>query len=63
MFDLLKYKDNTAVITDRGESLTYSKLQKEVDEFYAHIPSKGFLFLGKTRSKPWKKVQKSVKKV
>ena len=44
MFDLLKYKDNTAVITDRGESLTYSKLQKEVDEFYAHIPSKGFLF-------------------
>ena len=41
MFDLLKYKDNTAVITDRGESLTYSKLQKEVDEFYAHIPEKG----------------------
>ena len=44
MFDLQLFKNNTAVITDRGETLTYSELQKEVDIFYTHIPSNGFLF-------------------
>lgn len=44
MFDLQKFKDNTAVVTDRGISLTYSQLQEQVDEFYRHIPSNGFLF-------------------
>lgn len=44
MFDLLNFKDNMAVVTDRGESLTYFQLQQEVEKFYAHIPAKGFLF-------------------
>ena len=36
MFDLQKFKDNTAVVTDRSVSLTYSQLQEQVDEFYRH---------------------------
>lgn len=44
MFDLLKYKDNTAVVTDRGETLTYLQLQDEVDAFFSHIPERGFVF-------------------
>ena len=42
MFDLQLFKNNTAVITDRGETLTYSELQKEVDIFYTHIPSNSY---------------------
>lgn len=44
MFDLNTYKDNTAIITDRGEQLTYGKLAEEVEKFYAAIPKKGFIF-------------------
>ena len=44
MFDLQAFNANTAVITDRGEALTYLLLQKEIDKFYAHIPEKGLLF-------------------
>jgi acyl-coenzyme A synthetase/AMP-(fatty) acid ligase len=44
MFDLLKYKNNLAVLTDREESLTYGELQQKVDEFCAAMPVRGFLF-------------------
>lgn len=44
MFDLLKYKTHTAIITDRGESLTYGQLAEEVEKFYSAIPQKGFVF-------------------
>lgn len=44
MFNLQKYKDNIAVVTDRGESLTYSELHTQIDEFHQHISSSGFLF-------------------
>ena len=45
MFDLLKYKANTAVITDRGESITYRLLNDEVERFYSSLPYKGFMFI------------------
>lgn len=35
MFDLLQYKDNTIIITDRNESLTYSQLADEIENFTA----------------------------
>ena len=44
MFDLLKYKDNLAVVTDRGESLTYGQLGEEVERFAAAFPTKGLIF-------------------
>ena len=44
MFDLLKYKDNVAVITDRNETLTYNQLSAEADNFIASIPQKGLVF-------------------
>lgn len=44
MFDLQKYTLNTAVITDRGESLTYGQLAEEVEKFAASVPLKGFVF-------------------
>lgn len=44
MFDLLKFKDNTAVLTDRGESLTYGQLAEEVEKFVSALPQKGFVF-------------------
>ena len=45
MFDLLKYSNNTAIITDRGESLSYEALNTEVEKFYAALPAKGFMFI------------------
>lgn len=44
MFDLQAFNANTAVVTDRGEALTYLQLQKEIDKFYTHIPEKGLVF-------------------
>lgn len=44
MFDLHTYKDNIAVVTDRGEQLTYGQLAEEVENFYSAIPTKGFVF-------------------
>lgn len=44
MFDLLQYSSHTAVITDRGEQLTYTRLADEVEKFCATIPHKGFVF-------------------
>lgn len=44
MFDLLKYADRTAVITDRGETFTYADMAADADKFYAALPKKGFLF-------------------
>lgn len=45
MFDLLKYKRLFAVVTDRGESLTYGELDKEVEKFNNAIPQKGLVFI------------------
>lgn len=44
MFDLLKHTDNTAVITDRGERLTYGELDAESEKFANAINGKGLLF-------------------
>lgn len=43
MFDLLKYKENTAVITDRGEQLSYGELKTQSDKFAEAIKDKGLL--------------------
>ena len=43
MFDLLKFKDRTAVITDRNEVITYGQLAEEVENFAAHYYG-GFVF-------------------
>ena len=43
MFDLDKYKDNTAVITDRDEVLTYGQVAEEVENFAVHYKG-GFVF-------------------
>lgn len=45
MFDLLKFKDRTAVITDRNETLSYTQLNDEVERFYNVIADKGFMFI------------------
>lgn len=45
MFDLLKYSNNIAIITDRGESLSYEVLNRDVERFYAALPIKGFMFI------------------
>ena len=44
MFDLDKYKNNIAVITDRDEKLTYSELNKEAVNFADAISQNGLLF-------------------
>ena len=44
MFNLDKYKHNTAVITDKGERLTYSDLIAVTDAFAKAVPQKGLLF-------------------
>ena len=44
MFNLDKYKHNTAVITDKGERLTYNDLIAVTDAFAKAIPRKGLLF-------------------
>ena len=44
MFDLLQYKDNLAVVTDRNESLTYGQLSEEVEQMAAVFPRKGLVF-------------------
>lgn len=43
MFDLLQYSSHTAVITDRGEQLTYAQLADEVENFAANY-NEGFVF-------------------
>ena len=44
MFNLDKYKSNTAVITDRGERLTYEELAAVAKAFADAVPQKGLLF-------------------
>jgi acyl-CoA synthetase (AMP-forming)/AMP-acid ligase II len=44
MFDLQQYTTRTAVITDRGESLSYAELSALTDQFVAALPERGFLF-------------------
>ena len=44
MFDLKRYKTNTAVITDKGERLTYSELASEAKSFADAVTQKGLFF-------------------
>ena len=44
MFDLHKFSRNTAVITDKGEWLTYNDLIAVTDAFAKAVPQKGLLF-------------------
>lgn len=44
MFNLERYKQNTAVITDKGEWLTYGDLIAVTDAFANAVPQKGLLF-------------------
>lgn len=44
MFDLKRYKTNTAVITDKGEQLTYEELAAEANTFADAVTQKGLLF-------------------
>ena len=44
MFNLERYKHNTAVITDKGEWLTYDDLIAVTDAFVKAIPHNGLLF-------------------
>lgn len=43
MFDLLKFSERQAVITDRNEVLTYGQLAEEVESFAVHYKG-GFVF-------------------
>ena len=44
MFQLDRYKNNTAVITDKGERLNYEELAATAKTFAQAIPQKGLLF-------------------
>lgn len=44
MFNLDKYQSNIAVITDKGEQLTYSELKAEAKKFADALPQNGLLF-------------------
>ena len=44
MFDLLKFKNDKAVITDRNEVFTYGQLSEEVERFASAFPQKGLVF-------------------
>ena len=44
MFDLKKYSERTAVITDHGECLTYCELNEETCKFADTIKDRGLLF-------------------
>lgn len=37
MWDLLSYRDNTAIITENGEKYTYVQLDSMCEEFFSHI--------------------------
>ena len=43
MFDLKQYKERTAVITDRGERLSYGELDAEASRFAAAVKEPGLL--------------------
>ena len=43
MFDLQKYRERIAVITDRGETLTYGQLQEDTERFSSYYKG-GFMF-------------------
>lgn len=44
MFNLRKFSNNVALVTDKGETLKYGELQNTVDDFYNHVPQKGLVF-------------------
>ncbi len=43
MFDLLSFSDNIAVITDRGEVLSYAQLYQETEYLKNHLPHRGLI--------------------
>ena len=43
MFNLSSFSENIAVITDRGEVLTYAQLFEETELFKKHIPYRGLI--------------------
>lgn len=45
MFELLKYKDNIAIITDKGISLSYGQLVEEIECFQKAFSRKGLMFI------------------
>ena len=45
MWDLKKYKDNTAVIDDEGVCLTYSGLEDETERLADHIGQRCLIFI------------------
>lgn len=44
MFDLIKYRNNLAVLTDRGESMSYCQLYEEAGRFASAFTYKGLVF-------------------
>ena len=44
MYDLNRYKQNTAIISDKGERLTYGELNAEIAKFATSISKKSLLF-------------------
>lgn len=44
MFDLLKYKNNTAVITDRGEKVSYRELDAQASQFAKVVKGRSLIF-------------------
>lgn len=44
MFDLLKFKDNTAIISDDGESISYGELSNRICQFSDKITAKDLTF-------------------
>ena len=44
MFNLDRYQNNIAVITDKGERLTYSELRAEANRFADAVPQDGLMF-------------------
>ena len=43
MFDLKKYKERIAVISDKGEQLTYGELDNQAAKFADAVKDKGLL--------------------
>lgn len=44
MFDLLRYKDSTAIITDQGEKLSYKEIDLLAEHLYQSFTDKGLVF-------------------
>lgn len=44
MFDLLKYQENTAIISDRGDKFTYQDINGLVEQLYTSFQQRGLVF-------------------